>query len=78
MIPLTRLNRTPLFVNADLIQHMEATPDTVITLTNGNNIMVRETPEQIIDRIVHYRRRISRVENLSEMSIFDSGVADGQ
>jgi len=61
MIPLTRLNRTPLFVNADLIQHVEATPDTVVTLTSGNNFMVRETPEQIIDRIVGYRRRIMQV-----------------
>ena len=65
MIPLTRLNRTPLFVNADLIQHVEATPDTVVTLTSGNNFMVRETPEQIIDRIVRYRRRIMQVDNLS-------------
>jgi flagellar protein FlbD len=65
MIPLTRLNRRPLFVNTDLIQHMEATPDTVITLTNGNNFMVRETPEQIIDLIVQYRRRITQVENLT-------------
>ena len=65
MIPLTRLNRTPLFVNPDLIQHMEATPDTVITLTSGNNLMVLEAPEEIINRIVSYRRRIARVENLS-------------
>jgi flagellar protein FlbD len=65
MIPLTRLNRTPLFVNDDLIQHIEATPDTVITLTGGNNLMVRETPEEIIDRIVQFRRRITQVENLS-------------
>jgi flagellar protein FlbD len=66
MIPLTRLNRTPLFVNVDLIQHIEATPDTVITLTSGNNFMVRETPEQIIDRIVQYRRRIAQVESLCD------------
>jgi flagellar protein FlbD len=64
MIQLTRLNRTPLFVNVDVIQHMEATPDTVITLTSGNNFMVRETPEQIIDLIVRYRRRIAQPENL--------------
>lgn len=68
MIPLTRLNRTPVFVNADLIQHLEATPDTVITLTSGNNFMVRETPEQIIDHIVRYRRRICNIEALTGAS----------
>lgn len=76
MIPLTRLNRTPLFVNVDLIQHIEATPDTVITLTSGNNFMVRETPEQIIDRIVEYRRRIARVDHLWGVEP-GTGVADG-
>jgi flagellar protein FlbD len=77
MIPLTRLNRTPLFVNVDLIQHIEATPDTVVTLTSGNNFMVRETPEQIIDRIVHYRRRITQVEHMAEV-VEIGGAADGQ
>ena len=74
MIPLTRLNRTPLFVNPDLIQHIEATPDTVVTLTSGNNFMVRETPEAIIDRIVQYRRRIVHVEHLLDVEI---GAATG-
>jgi flagellar protein FlbD len=78
MISLTRLNRTPLYVNPDLIQHMEATPDTVITLTSGNNFMVRETPEEIINRIVSYRRRISRVENLSGDRERCLGIADAE
>ena len=40
MIHLTRLNRTPLFLNSDLIEHLQSTPDTVITLTSGHNFMV--------------------------------------
>jgi flagellar protein FlbD len=77
MIPLTRLNRTPLFLNSDLIQHMEATPDTVITLTTGNNFMVLETPGQIIEEIVRYRRRISQVEGLLDTDL-GLGKTDGE
>lgn len=59
MIHLTRLNRTPLFLNSDLIEHLQSTPDTVITLTSGHNFMVLESPQEIISRIVQYRRRIN-------------------
>lgn len=59
MIHLTRLNRSPLYLNSDLIEHMQSTPDTVITLTSGHNYRVLETPEEIISRIVSYRRRIA-------------------
>jgi flagellar protein FlbD len=58
MIPLTRLNHTPLFLNSDLIQQMHATPDTVITLTSGHHFLVLESPHEVISRIVQYRRRI--------------------
>jgi flagellar protein FlbD len=59
MVHLTRLNATPLFLNSDLIEYIQATPDTLITLTNGNNLIVREAPEEIISRIVNFRRRIA-------------------
>lgn len=59
MIHLTRLNRTPLYLNSDLIEHLQSTPDTVITLTSGHNFMVLESPKEIISRIVQYRRRIA-------------------
>lgn len=58
MIWLTRLNRVPLVLNSDMIEHIEATPDTVITLTNGQIWRVRESAEEVIDRIVAFRRRI--------------------
>ena len=58
MIWLTRLNRVPLVLNSDMIEHIEATPDTVITLTNGQILRVRESPEEVIERIVAFRRRI--------------------
>jgi flagellar protein FlbD len=62
MIRLTRLNHEPFFLNPDLIQEMETTPDTVLTLSSGTRIVVREVPERIIDEIVEYRRRILDVQ----------------
>ncbi len=58
MIHLTRLNQTPLVVNADLIEHIEMTPDTVIALTSGQKILVRESPDEIIDKVIRFRRKV--------------------
>jgi flagellar protein FlbD len=46
-------------LNSDLIEHIDITPDTVITLTNGQILRVLETAEEVIRRVVEYRRRIS-------------------
>ncbi len=62
MIRLTRLNHLPLVLNCDLIEHIEVTPDTVITLTTGQIVRVREDADEIIRRIVEYRRRILNTE----------------
>jgi len=48
MITLTRLNGSPICVNAFLIEHIEETPDTVITLTNGHHFLVKESVDQIV------------------------------
>ncbi len=58
MIRLTRLNRVPLVLNSDLIEHIEATPDTVITLTTGQILRVRESADEVVERIVDFRRQI--------------------
>jgi flagellar protein FlbD len=58
MVRLTRLNQAPLVLNSDLIEHIDITPDTVITLTTGQILRVRETAEEVIQRILEYRRRI--------------------
>ena len=57
MIRLTRLNHTALVLNSDLIEHIDVTPDTVITLTTGQILRVRETAEEVVERIVDFRRR---------------------
>jgi flagellar protein FlbD len=58
MIRLTRLNNRSLVVNSELIKFIENAPDTVITLVSGEKIVVLETAEEVINRIVAYRRRL--------------------
>jgi len=58
MIHLTRLNNSSVTINSDLIKFVEQSPDTVITLLNGEKILVRESAEQILDRIIEFRRRV--------------------
>ena len=60
MIQVTRFDGRELVVNVDLILTIERTPDTVLTLTTGDRIMVKESLEEIVDRAVAYRFRISQ------------------
>jgi flagellar protein FlbD len=59
MIQLTKINKAPIVLNSDLIEYIEETPDTVITLTNNDRVVVQESMAEIIDRIVHFRRQVS-------------------
>ena len=63
MVILTKLNDQTFTVNSDLIETLEQTPDTVIVMTTGNKYVVKESPEEIIDKIVEFKRRIYAVEN---------------
>jgi flagellar protein FlbD len=56
MIKVTRINDTELVINADLIEFVEANPDTIISLTTGKKIMVKETPDAIIEKVAAFRR----------------------
>ncbi len=58
MIQLTRLNNHPLTVNSDLIKSVEQAPDTVITLVNGDKIVVRESAQEVLERVVQFRRSV--------------------
>lgn len=58
MIVVTRLNGPPLAINCDMIERAEATPDTVITLVDGTKYVVRESVEQIIERIREFRASV--------------------
>ncbi len=59
MIRLTRINHVPLVLNSDLIEHIEVTPDTVIAMTNGQKFMVMESAEEVIQKVIEFRRSIS-------------------
>jgi len=56
MIQVTRLNDTKLVINADLIEFVEEIPDTIISLTTGKKIMVKENIDEIIERVAQFRR----------------------
>lgn len=58
MITVTRLNGTPLVVNAELIKLLEATPDTLITLINGERLIVQESLDEVVRRAVEYGRSV--------------------
>jgi flagellar protein FlbD len=58
MIQVTRINHRPLVLNSDLIEHLESTPDTVITLVNGQKLVVRESVEEVVKRVIEFRRSI--------------------
>ena len=58
MIKLTRLSHVPMILNSDLIEHIDATPDTVITLTSGQKIVVLENADDVVEKIVAFRRSI--------------------
>jgi flagellar protein FlbD len=58
MIHVTRLNHDSVVLNSDLIEYIEVTPDTVISLTTGQKLMVLESAEEIVARVVEYRRLI--------------------
>lgn len=58
MITVTRRNGTAFALNPDLIERVEATPDTVITLVSGTRYVVSETVEQIVDEVCHFRASV--------------------
>lgn len=56
MIKVTRINNSQFVLNADWIETVESTPDTVITLTNGKKYIVTEKVDEIIDRVIDYKQ----------------------
>ena len=65
MIHLTRLNGSPMVVNSDLIKFVENAPDTVITLVNGEKVVVRETTDEVLARVIEFRRSVLDGTSLS-------------
>jgi flagellar protein FlbD len=63
MIKVTRLNGDEIVVNADLIEFVESTPDTLITLTTGKKLMVQEPVDMVVERSVQYRHRVGQIHH---------------
>jgi flagellar protein FlbD len=61
MIQLTRLNGISIVLNSDLIKTAEASPDTMLTLINGEKIIVREPCDEVTERVLAYRARLLSV-----------------
>jgi len=61
MIHVTRLNHEDLILNADLIEMIESTPDTVLTLLTGKKMMVLESPVEVMARVLQYRQKAGPV-----------------
>ncbi len=66
MIILTKINNQDFAINSDLIETIEQTPDTIITMTTGNKYVVKQSQEEIIRRIIQYKRKIYLVSEGEE------------
>ena len=58
MISVTRINGKRFVINAELIRFIDSTPDTMITMTSGDKVMVKETIEEVVEKAVDYARRV--------------------
>lgn len=76
MIKLTRLDGREVVINSDLVVTVEATPDTVVTLTTGDRIMVKENVEDVIERAVAFRHRVLQGPGGGGDLQFSRGSAD--
>lgn len=62
MIEITKLNGSKITVNADLIETVEETPDTLISLTSGKKYMVQESCKEVRALVIEYKRQIFTIE----------------
>ena len=72
MITLTRINGKAVVLNADLIEIVEKTPDTIISMTTGKKYIVKDSVEEIVEKVLEYRRLIfpfKKIRNLSDDEI---------
>jgi flagellar protein FlbD len=73
MIHLTRLNNQSLVLNADLIKFIEKAPDTVITLLTGDKLVVRESVEEVLERVREFQQKFSR--RVAPTVVFEKGMS---
>lgn len=66
LIQVSRLNKEPFFINPDLIEFIEETPDTVISMDSGRKFVVVESIEEIIEKVIDYRQKVLKGVSLRE------------
>ena len=76
MIKVTKLNGAELVINADLIEFVEALPDTIISLVTGKKIMIKESADVVIERVAEFKR-LSSGPSVPKMVIEDRRATDG-
>ena len=79
MIKVKKINGRDLIINAELIEFIEKTPDTIISMTTGKKIIVLDTPEEIIKKVIKYRREIfpfKRFKKLTEDEIRELNISE--
>ena len=64
MLKVNRLNGKEFVVNGELIMYIEETPDTVITLTTGQKIVVQESVDEVINKVIEYKQNIRKIKEL--------------
>lgn len=61
MVKITRLNDMELIINCDLIEFMEATPDTTITMSTGKKIIAKESIDELIRKVIEFKGEINKI-----------------
>jgi flagellar protein FlbD len=64
MILVTRINNQPITVNAEMIEFVESTPDTIITMTDGKKIIVKESVKEVMERVIQYKQQCFKFINI--------------
>ena len=72
MIRLTRMTQMPFVLNAELIEYVDATPDTVISLANNQKVLVKESVDVVVARVIEYRRAINGTASAPSLEVSDS------
>ena len=80
MIRLTRISHIPVVLNSDLIEHIESTPDTVISLTTGQKVVVLENTDEVVRRVIEFRRAVlsSLPAESITAALFSEGAAHAE
>jgi flagellar protein FlbD len=72
MIKLTKINGSAIVVNAELLETITATPDTIVTLSTGKKIQIRDTIDEVIQKVLAYKKEVAGKVTIARQSPEDS------